>query len=47
MEEINDECVMKEEYATQEKILEMRVDIAREELEQQIMEHLMKESNDR
>ena len=47
MEEINDECIMKEEYATQEKILEMRVDIAREELEQQIMEHLMKESNDR
>jgi hypothetical protein len=41
------ESRMEDEYLTQEKVLEMRVDIVREELEQQIMEHLMKESNDR
>ena len=41
IEEINDECMMKEEYATQEKVLDMRVDIVREELEQQIVEHIL------
>lgn len=38
-----------EEESTEEylEVLKLRVDIAREELEEQIMEHLMKESNDR
>jgi hypothetical protein len=41
--EIEEECV--EEKCVED--LNLRVDIVREELEQQIIEHLMKESNDR